>query len=55
MPFSPPATLPRYGVVDLGSNSVRLVVYEGQTRNPTVIFNERPSSAWVRACRKPAC
>jgi exopolyphosphatase/guanosine-5'-triphosphate,3'-diphosphate pyrophosphatase len=41
MPFSPPATLPRYGVVDLGSNSVRLVVYEGQTRNPTVIFNEK--------------
>jgi len=27
--------------VDLGSNSVRLVVYEGDTRNPTVIFNEK--------------
>lgn len=41
MPFPPPAALPRCGVVDLGSNSVRLVVYEGQARNPTVIFNEK--------------
>ncbi len=31
----------RFGVVDLGSNSVRLVVYEGLTRNPHVIFNEK--------------
>jgi exopolyphosphatase/guanosine-5'-triphosphate,3'-diphosphate pyrophosphatase len=28
-------------VVDLGSNSVRLVVFEGQTRNPVAIFNEK--------------
>ena len=41
MPFSPPAELPRCGVVDLGSNSVRLVVYEGVSRNPTAIFNEK--------------
>src|ERR1700712_3621171 len=41
MPFTPPAQLPRCGVVDLGSNSVRLVVYEGHTRNPTPIFNEK--------------
>ncbi|MGE0222782.1 MAG: Ppx/GppA family phosphatase [Acetobacteraceae bacterium] len=32
---------PRCAVVDLGSNSVRLVVYEGQSRNPVVIFNEK--------------
>lgn len=31
----------RFGVVDLGSNSVRLVVYEGLARNPHVIFNEK--------------
>jgi len=31
----------RFGVVDLGSNSVRLVVYEGLLRNPRVIFNEK--------------
>ncbi len=31
----------RLGVVDLGSNSVRLVVFEGLTRNPQVVFNEK--------------
>src|ERR1700722_2628800 len=41
MPFTPPAPLPRCGVVDLGSNSVRLVVYEGHSRNPMPIFNEK--------------
>jgi exopolyphosphatase/guanosine-5'-triphosphate,3'-diphosphate pyrophosphatase len=41
MPFAPPLPLPRCGVVDLGSNSVRLVVYEGHTRNPMPIFNEK--------------
>jgi exopolyphosphatase/guanosine-5'-triphosphate,3'-diphosphate pyrophosphatase len=33
--------LPRCAVVDLGSNSVRLVVFEGHTRNPIAIFNEK--------------
>lgn len=33
--------LPRCGVVDLGSNSVRLVVFEGLTRNPQIVFNEK--------------
>jgi exopolyphosphatase/guanosine-5'-triphosphate,3'-diphosphate pyrophosphatase len=28
-------------VIDIGSNSVRLVVYEGVTRSPTVLFNEK--------------
>ena len=32
---------PRCAVVDLGSNSVRLVVYEGLGRNPVAIFNEK--------------
>src|SRR6202453_155727 len=41
MSFAPPALLPRCGVVDLGSNSVRLVVYEGHSRNPVQIFNEK--------------
>src|ERR1700712_3531051 len=41
MLFAPPLPLPRCGVVDLGSNSVRLVVYEGHTRNPMPIFNEK--------------
>ncbi|RCS23131.1 exopolyphosphatase [Phyllobacterium salinisoli] len=28
-------------VIDIGSNSVRLVVYEGVVRSPTVLFNEK--------------
>src|SRR5918993_1326733 len=31
----------RAGVVDLGSNSVRLVIFEGRGRNPSTIFNEK--------------
>ena len=34
--YGPPA-----GVIDIGSNSVRLLVYEGLTRSPTPIFNEK--------------
>ncbi len=41
MPFVPPDNAQRCAVVDLGSNSVRLVVYEGQCRNPAAIFNEK--------------
>ena len=29
------------GIIDIGSNSVRLVVYQGRTRTPSVIFNEK--------------
>ena len=29
------------GVIDIGSNSVRLVVYEGAVRAPTPLFNEK--------------
>jgi exopolyphosphatase/guanosine-5'-triphosphate,3'-diphosphate pyrophosphatase len=45
-----PATSPAQGrldygppvaVIDIGSNSVRLVVYEGVTRSPTSLFNEK--------------
>ncbi len=32
---------PPIAVVDIGSNSVRLVVYEGMTRSPTELFNEK--------------
>ena len=39
-----PGRLRGYGpvaVIDIGSNSVRLVVYERLTRSPTVLFNEK--------------
>ncbi len=32
---------PPVAVIDIGSNSVRLVVYEGITRSPTALFNEK--------------
>jgi len=32
---------PPLAVVDIGSNSVRLVVYEGLSRSPTPLFNEK--------------
>lgn len=32
---------PAIAVIDIGSNSVRLVVYEGLTRSPSPIFNEK--------------
>jgi len=35
------AAATRRAVVDLGSNSVRLVIYEGEARNPVQIFNEK--------------
>jgi len=41
MPSHASDTAPRSAVVDLGSNSVRLVVFEGLDRNPTSIFNEK--------------
>ncbi|BDG73854.1 Ppx/GppA family phosphatase [Roseomonas fluvialis] len=36
-----PLRAARSAVVDLGSNSVRLVVFEGHGRNPLAIFNEK--------------
>ena len=40
IPAEAPAGAP-YGVLDVGSNSIRLVVFEGLTRAPAPIFNER--------------
>ncbi len=31
----------RQAIIDIGSNSVRLVVYEGAARLPAVLFNEK--------------
>ncbi len=33
--------MPRAGIIDIGSNSVRLVVYEGPARLPAILFNEK--------------
>ncbi|MFV0622552.1 Ppx/GppA family phosphatase [Sphingomonas sp. ac-8] len=36
-----PAVAPRTAIIDIGSNSVRLVVYNGPPRLPSVLFNEK--------------
>lgn len=41
---SAPGRLPEYspvGIVDIGSNSVRLVIYDGARRSPAAFFNEK--------------
>lgn len=35
------AAEPRTGIIDIGSNSIRLVVYQGPARLPAVLFNEK--------------
>src|SRR4051794_11301733 len=32
---------PRVGIIDIGSNSIRLVVYQGAARLPSILFNEK--------------
>ena len=53
-PYQPPADSPRCAVVDLGSNSVRLVVYEGQAAIPWRSSTRRRCCASAAACRRPA-
>lgn len=36
-----PAAVRRVGVIDIGSNSIRLVVFEGHPRAPYPVFNEK--------------
>ena len=40
--------LDRVGVIDVGSNSIRLVVFDGAARSPAYFYNEK-----VMACRRP--
>lgn len=40
--------IPRTGVIDIGSNSVRLVVYEGPRRAPAILFNEKVAAGLGR-------
>ena len=39
--MSPQAELIRRAIIDVGSNSVRLVVYEGPARTPFVVYDEK--------------
>ncbi|MGA0531410.1 exopolyphosphatase [Hansschlegelia sp. KR7-227] len=44
LPIGPPVA-----IIDIGSNSVRLVVYEGLSRAPTAMFNEKELCALGRS------
>ena len=48
MPGRGQANRRRAAVIDIGSNSVRLVVYEGPRRVPAVIFNEKVAAGLGR-------
>jgi exopolyphosphatase/guanosine-5'-triphosphate,3'-diphosphate pyrophosphatase len=37
--------LARFGVIDIGSHTVRLVVFDGRTRSPAYFFNEKETCA----------
>ncbi|MDN5568999.1 MAG: exopolyphosphatase, partial [Paracoccus sp. (in: a-proteobacteria)] len=37
----PKRALKRVGVVDVGSNSIRLVVFDGAARSPAYFYNEK--------------
>ena len=45
MSDTPPST---QAIIDIGSNSVRLVVYDGPARAPSVLFNEKVSAGLGR-------
>jgi exopolyphosphatase/guanosine-5'-triphosphate,3'-diphosphate pyrophosphatase len=50
-----PATEPRTAIIDIGSNSIRLVVYQGPARLPAILFNEKVlaglAAVWRRMVR----
>ena len=39
--FSAKRKIERLGVVDVGSNSVRMVIFDGAARSPAYFFNEK--------------
>ena len=45
----------RVGVVDIGSNSVRLVVFDGAARSPHYFFNEKIMAGLGKVLRNQAC
>ena len=38
---TPPPAPGRIGIIDIGSNSIRLVVYDAPARTPVILFNEK--------------
>lgn len=50
-----PSSEPRFGVIDIGSNSIRLVVYQGPKRAPTPFFNEKVLCGLGRSLSATGC
>jgi exopolyphosphatase/guanosine-5'-triphosphate,3'-diphosphate pyrophosphatase len=46
---------PAVGIIDVGSNSVRLVVYGGQLRTPVPLFNEKTVCALGKGLGETGC
>ena len=44
--------LKRTGIVDIGSNTIRLVVFEGPSRSPRYFYNEKVSCGLGRGLRQ---
>ncbi|HWL47827.1 MAG TPA: Ppx/GppA family phosphatase, partial [Sphingomonadaceae bacterium] len=42
----------RVAIIDIGSNSIRLVVYDGPSRAPSVLFNEKVLAGLGRGLAK---
>ena len=42
----------RVGIIDIGSNSIRLVVYDGPSRIPSILFNEKVLAGLGRGLAK---
>lgn len=55
LPRTPKTNARRSAVIDIGSNSVRLVVYEGPPRAPAVIFNEKVAAGLGRGLAVDGC
>ncbi len=49
------AALERVGVIDIGSNSVRLVVFDGAARSPAYFFNEKILCGLGKGLRDSGC
>src|SRR3954447_19052329 len=45
----------RIAVIDIGSNSIRLVVYDGLTRSPIPLFNEKIMCGLGRTVERTGC
>src|SRR5258708_39247234 len=51
-PIAADATDERLAIIDIGSNSIRLVVYDRAARSPAILFNEKVMDGLGRGLSK---